>query len=262
MLDRGYSAACRLNYQFYLWKESLQFNVHPSIPIPKHNACIADIGTGTAIWLLDLARELPAAHLDGFDISLAQVPPKQWLPKNVKLRTWNALDEVPNDLAGQHDIVHARLLAIAVDNSDPRPLLHNLIKILKPGGYLQWDELDFSNAHVKTADGSLQSPALEELRKTIYSQGRQDWTVQLAEIAGDEGLLDAKLYRYGDRIELARFNSEQYLLVMDEFATRLATINKEEASKLYRILQDAYKESSQGAALSMPKVVCVARKAS
>ena len=28
MLDRSYSAACYLNYQSHLWKESLYFNMH------------------------------------------------------------------------------------------------------------------------------------------------------------------------------------------------------------------------------------------
>lgn len=171
------------------------------------------------------------------------------------------MDDVPSELVGQYDLVHVRLLVLAVDNSDPRPMLRNLIKMLKPGGYLQWDELDFPGTHVITVDESLQTPALEDLRRTMYSQGRQDWALQLPETSSVEGLHDAKLYHYGDRIELLRANCEQRLLVMDEFASRLAKINKkEEASKLYRILQDAYNETMQGAALVMPRIVCVTKK--
>ena len=96
----------------------------------------------------------------------------------------------------------------------------------------------------------------------MYSEGRQDWTLQLPEISSEEGLQDAKLYRFGNSIELTKANSEQHLLAMEEFAARLAKINKkDEASKLYRIIQEAYKECLQGAALSMPRIVCVARKA-
>lgn len=261
MLDRNYSAACRLNYQYYHWKESLQFNIHPSIPIPKHDARIADVGTGTAIWLLDLARDLPSAQLDGLDISLAQAPPKQWLPKNVNLRTWNAMNDVPSDLVGQYDLVHVRLLVLVVDNSDPRPMLRNLITLLKPGGYLQWDELDFRGTHVITADESVEAPALQDLRNTMYSDGRQDWALQLPEISSAEGLQDAELYRYEDRTELLRANCEQRLLVMDEYASRLVQIGKnEEASRLYRIIHDAYEETMRGAALVVPRIVCVAKK--
>ena len=264
MLDRSYIAACRLNYQFYLWKESLQFNIHPSIPIPTHDASVADIGTGTAMWLLDLAREVPSSvQLDGLDISLAQAPPEKWLPANVMLRTWNALDKVPDDLIGKYDVVHARLICLAVEDSDPRPIMRNLIKMLKPGGYLQWEELDFQGNRVKTVDASLRAPALEEVVKTTHSQGRQDWILQLAETSSNEGLHSAELYRYEDRIELARANCEQHMLTVDEFAARLAKIGKnEEAEKLYRTLQDGYQECLQGAAISTPRLVCVARKPS
>lgn len=37
----------RLNLQFFLWKDTLQFNLHPEIPAPKVNARIADVAMGT-----------------------------------------------------------------------------------------------------------------------------------------------------------------------------------------------------------------------
>ena len=98
-------AASRLNLQHYLWKESLQFNLHPSISIPKE-ARIADAATGTAIWLVDVAREYPTAQLDGFHINTSQAPPKQWLPPDIILETWNIFDDVPEQMNGVYDIVH------------------------------------------------------------------------------------------------------------------------------------------------------------
>ncbi|MCJ1242759.1 hypothetical protein MMC14_010768 [Varicellaria rhodocarpa] len=80
MLNRTYAAAARLNFQYFLWKEYLQFNIHPSIPIPEHDAQICDVATGTAIWPIDVARELPNAKIVGLDISLLQAPHAQWLP--------------------------------------------------------------------------------------------------------------------------------------------------------------------------------------
>lgn len=262
MLDRSYAAASRLNYQYFLWKESLHFHIHPSIPIPDDNAQIADVATGTAIWLMDVARDLPTAQLDGFDINLAQAPLQQWLPPNVKLRDWNVFDEVPHELLGKYDIIHVRLLILVVENSDPRPIIRKLIKMLKPGGYLQWDDLNYPDTCVKAIDPSLPTPALDEFRKLAYSRGRHDWTLQLADIMQEEGLEDAKLYNFEDRIELAKANGEQHLLTMEEFASRLAEVGKiDEAAKLYQLIRDVYKESLQGAALSMPRVVSVARKA-
>jgi SAM-dependent methyltransferase len=262
MLDRNYAAASRLNFQFYLWKESLQFNIHPSIPVPVDNARIADVATGTAIWLIDSARNLPTAQLDGFDINLGQAPLQQWLPSNVTLRHWNIFDDIPQDMLEKYDIVHVRLLILVVENSDPRPIIRKLIKMLKPGGYLQWDDLNYPDTCVKAIDPSLPTPALHEFRKLAYSRGRHDWTLQLADITRDEGLEEAKLYHFEDRIELAKANGEQHLLTMEEFASRLAEVGKvDEAAKLYQLIRDVYKESRAGAALSMPRVVSVARKA-
>lgn len=260
MLDRSHAAASRLNYQFYLWKETLHFNLHPSIPLPKE-AHIADIATGTAIWLIDVARELRSARLDGFDIKLDQAPPPQWLPSNVKLRTWNIFGEVPVEMLGVYDVVHVRLLVLVVEIGDPRPVLRNLIKLLKPGGYLQWDELNYPGTRVKSVDGSFSTPALEELVALNYSQGRNNWTTQLADICVHEGLHDARLSHFEDRIVLAKANNELLLLTMEEFASRLEAVDKKnEAAKVHRLVKEVYGEALQGAAVSMPKVVCVARK--
>ena len=261
LLDRSYAAASRLNFQFYLWKESLHFNIHPSIPIPDDKAQIADVATGTAIWILDTARELPTAQFDGLDISLSQAPAKEWLPSNIQLRAWDIFDNVPNDLLAKYDIIHVRLLVLVVRKSDPRPLLRKFAKMLKPGGYLQWDELNYPDTSVKIANPSIQTPALDELRELVYSRGRNDWTVQLAEIMKEEGFDGATLYHFEDPIALVKANSEQHLLTMEEFAFRLDKINKRtEAMKLYKLIERVHQESLQGAALSKPRVVCVAKR--
>ena len=261
LLDRNYIAASRLNYQFYLWKDSLGFSLHPSIAIPKGQAVIADIATGTAIWLIDVSRALPTAELDGYDIDLGQAPKPPWLPSNLKLREWDIFDEVPSDAVEKYDVVHVRLLVLVVRNSDPREILAKIAKMLKPGGYLQWDDLNYPDTCVKTISKNLDTPALSELRELVYSRGRNDWTLKLAEFASEEGFEDAKLYHFDDKIELAKANGEQHLLTMEEFAARLASVDKKtEAIELQQLLGRVHEESSHGAALSMPRVVCVARK--
>ncbi|KAI1747145.1 hypothetical protein F4782DRAFT_543757 [Xylaria castorea] len=44
---------------------------------------------------------------------------------------------------GTYDVVHARLLVTAMLPSDWEPAVHNLSSLLKPGGFLQWEECDF-----------------------------------------------------------------------------------------------------------------------
>ena len=84
-----------------------------------------------SIWLLDVARDIdPAAKLDGFDVSLDQCPPSQWLPSNLNLHTWNIFEEPPAEYKGVFDVVHIRLITVAIKNNDPRPVLVNLRKLL------------------------------------------------------------------------------------------------------------------------------------
>ncbi|MCJ1453327.1 hypothetical protein MMC28_003674 [Mycoblastus sanguinarius] len=261
MLDRGHAAACRLNLQFYLWKAAMKFNIHPSIPIPK-DAVIADVATGTGMWLIDVSHDLPTARLDGLDIDLTQAPHRQWLPPNIKLRQWNIFDEVPSDLVGKYDILHVRLLLLVIEQGDPRPVIRNFLKMLKPGGYLQWDDLNFLEMCVKKVDPQLQVPALEQLREMVSANGRGDWVLQLPEYATEEGFEDTNLYYFGDGNELARAFNEQHLLTMEEFALSLTKIGKkEEALRFYKIIRDSCQESLKGAGLCIPRVVCVGRKA-
>lgn len=262
MLGRSYAAASRLNFQHYLWKETLHFNLHPSISIPKE-ASIADVATGTAIWLIDVAREYPTARLRGFDIDTSQAPPKQWLPSNIKLETWNIFDHVPEKMIGIYDVVHVRLLVLVVHRNDIKNVIRKLLRMLKPGGYIQWDELDYPGTHVRTSNNSIPTPALHELREMVYSRGRNDWTLRLPEDFAEEGLVDITTHHFQDAPDMARANGEQHLLTMEEFASSLATTDhKGEATEISKLIQDVAHEVSNGAALSMPRVVCVGRKAS
>ena len=136
-------------------------------------------------------------------------------------------------MRGKYDIVHVRLLILVVENSDPRPIIRNLVQMLKPGGYLQWEELNYPDHYVKTINGSLQTPALHEFRKMVYSQGRNDWPLQLDVILNEEKFQKSRLYQFEDNLELAKANGELYLLTLDEFASRLAAAGKtNEASRM------------------------------
>ena len=260
--DRSHAAASRLNLQFYLWKDALKFNIHPSIlPCLSEKAVIADVASGSGMWLIDVSRQLKGAQLDGFDINLRQIPHQKWLPSNVNVRYWDILEDLPEDLVGKYDYVHTRLLLLVVEQKNPRSIIRNLRKMLKPGGYLQWDELDCVNMCVKKVDPNLQAPALDQLREWSWAEGRHDWTVQLPQFFTEEGFHAPKIDYFGDSPELIRAFNEQHLLTVEEFAEGLVKLGKPEAaSKYFRLIQEAYNESVAGAALSVPRITCVAQK--
>lgn len=98
---------------------NLYFRLQGDHVVPAHikthlnhlkNLRIADVGTGTDIFLRSLAEELlSTAHLDGFDPDATKFPNSETLPSNVKLHQGDALVPFPNALLGSYDLVHLRL---------------------------------------------------------------------------------------------------------------------------------------------------------
>ena len=80
--------------------------------------------------MLELAAELPDAQIDGFDISMDQLPSLKGLPSNVSFSHLDALGTIPDNLIGHYDIVHARLLTLALTTGNPGPLFRNLLSML------------------------------------------------------------------------------------------------------------------------------------
>ncbi|KAL5603990.1 hypothetical protein FOVSG1_006740 [Fusarium oxysporum f. sp. vasinfectum] len=149
-LDYGESAAeaNRLTYQhagsLILTKTLLPSSIRSYLSSLTSPLAVADIGTGTGVWLCDLAPELPSdAHLDGYDVDQSKFLSPQDLPPNVKLSFGNILDPFPPELLGKYDLVHVRLLMFALKADQWLPTAANLRTLLKPDGYLMWDETGY-----------------------------------------------------------------------------------------------------------------------
>ncbi|KAI1124964.1 S-adenosyl-L-methionine-dependent methyltransferase [Nemania abortiva] len=150
VLGRGVAQSVRLDAQHLLWKLHMGFVLHPSVPI-KENMKIAELGCGTGIWLLDLAQELPSTvQIHGFDISNKQFPPSFLWPGNVSFSLLDSLDEPPPSLTEQYDVIHVRMWASNLRSKDAGILIQNVRRMLKPGGYLQWEEADLRRQVVQT----------------------------------------------------------------------------------------------------------------
>ncbi|TVY93982.1 N-methyltransferase, partial [Lachnellula willkommii] len=254
-LKRDFSASTRLTAQHYLWKDALKFNLHPSIPAGDKSVRIADVATGNCIWLLDVAREVSeTALLDGFDISLDQCPPSPWLPANIHLHTWNIFEEPPKEFIETFDVVHIRLITVAIKNNDPRPVLANLRKLLKPGGYLQWDEADSVDWTVKSVHSSVATDAVQRLFQQLC--GSHDWKRSMVEILDNNGFKNSQLHRVEYDLTMARFWNDVYMSTWDEFA-KMIVKKPDESSQLSR---EAMEQVRDGSAICCPKLVWVSQK--
>ncbi|KAL9119521.1 MAG: hypothetical protein Q9187_003926 [Circinaria calcarea] len=271
-LDRGYIPATRLNLQHFLWRETFDYNLHPGIPVTQDSVRIADVGTGTGIFLLDLAKRLPpTAHLDGFDISGSQFTPETFLPKNISMQVMDAMSEPPEHLLGKYDIVHLRLLLIVVNNNDPMPILRHCLKLLseclsaevtysgqdltvqklEPGGYLQWDEADLYSQEVIPATDTAST---ENLRK---------WVPDLPDTFRKHGLEDVVVDARPEEWCFQKMFKEQEIILAEEFAGKFLDQKGPPGSgDAYRnLVRSAYAEVEQGSTITKRLQIVVGRKA-
>ncbi|KAI0473997.1 S-adenosyl-L-methionine-dependent methyltransferase [Xylariaceae sp. FL0804] len=102
-------------------------------PTPK----VLDVGTGTGIWLTEMAKRLPAsAEFVGLDFDTSKFPEK--LPPNVRLERADMLAPFPAGLLGRFDVVHARWIVQALKRGAAKSLVENLLTLLRPGGWVVW----------------------------------------------------------------------------------------------------------------------------
>ncbi|KAI0872117.1 S-adenosyl-L-methionine-dependent methyltransferase [Hypoxylon argillaceum] len=136
----------RLDEQHFFTTKTLGFLLHPNIPITSPNLKIADIGSGTGAWLLDIAESLPSTcQLTGFDISSSAFPPSQTWPPNVSFKIQDMYIPFPGSDIGAYDVVAVRFVSSATTRAEWSRAIENLIKLLKPGGWLQWiDSCNFA----------------------------------------------------------------------------------------------------------------------
>ena len=108
----------------------------PSIPLQKTSEWqIADVATGNAGWLLEMAGEYPRTEYTGFDISSAQFPSREALPSNiVGLHELDIYAPIPQQWVEKFDVVHVQLIVAGVRDGDPLPILRNLLRMLSTQG--------------------------------------------------------------------------------------------------------------------------------
>ncbi|KAE8149936.1 hypothetical protein BDV25DRAFT_140320 [Aspergillus avenaceus] len=143
LLSRDSEESKRLNTQHQiLTKIAENTLIHPTIPVAGLRS-IADIGTGTGVWLRHVSESLGEAprkrYYHGFDISAEQFPPEL---DGIDLSVQDITVPFHEEHWNRYDLVHVRLLLAGLAESDYRSAVTNIYNILKPGGYLQWEEVD------------------------------------------------------------------------------------------------------------------------
>lgn len=130
---------------------------------------IADVATGTGVFLLDLAKRVPkTCQLDGFDISASAFPSDAERPTNVSFYIQDAKKPYPSNLRHTYDLVNIRLMVAGLDKDDWVTVASHAISLLKPGGCIQWAEGEFLSATYQyTKPDSKTVPAVDDYKDRV-----------------------------------------------------------------------------------------------
>src|SRR5258707_7815460 len=135
-LPKDLAEVNRLDFQHYIYRNVLRGN----FLVPLHeSAAILDAAAGTGIWGKEVAQQFPQARVVGLD--LENIKENGPIPANYGFVRGNLLERLPfrNDA---FDFVHQRLvLASAVPLERWVDILRELLRVTRPGGWLEFAEV-------------------------------------------------------------------------------------------------------------------------
>ncbi|KAL7917296.1 S-adenosyl-L-methionine-dependent methyltransferase [Trichoderma austrokoningii] len=255
---RDHKSSIRLNYQHMLIRKLCDGQLlHPAVHqgiASRSSVRVADVATGTGLWLTELADALPDAQLHGFDISADQYPPEGWLPKNASMHEQDAFEAFPAEFLGSFDVVNLRFFITLLNGKNIRPLLDNLKSLLKPGGFLQWLDFDPRSAKAIAIDPDMHMPRTESVTRIMRkAQPEVDtWILDNSELLKTAGLDPIAYQRIQLRDYLRPIWNHCHIMGMEELsrrASRSTTGGDEMASSLLRQLQELETEFGLGASI-------------
>ena len=114
--------------------------IHPSIKCTSFHA-VADVATGTGIWLRDVAAssiftnkandKASKTTFVGFDISSRQFPSPNDLAPEIKFVIHDMVEVFPTEYHGMFDLVNVRLVSYALKARDLKSLVFNVSQLLR-----------------------------------------------------------------------------------------------------------------------------------
>ena len=159
LLPKDKEEEYRLNFQHYALLQAI--GSHYVAPISERVRLILDVGTGTGIWPIEMAAIFPQAQVIGVDIDPASFKPDT--PDNCYLRVGNILAGLPFPDAF-FGYTHQRLMTAALTAENWPRAVRELIRVTRPGGWVECVELDDQMQNA--------GPAGQRLQELMTSVGK------------------------------------------------------------------------------------------
>ena len=123
----------RLDFQHYLLRSVLHGDY--VAPVRPDSTAILDVGCGTGRWVIEMARAFPGAQVVGVDID-QPTQSAQSIPLNARFVQANLLKGLP--FANRSfDLVHQRLLGLAIPAAHWPGVVRELVRVTWPGRYVE-----------------------------------------------------------------------------------------------------------------------------
>lgn len=176
----------RLNLQHYLFRHVLKGN-HAS-PLDKDTvSAILDVGSGTGIWGHEIAQEFPHARVIGLDMEPAQALSRSSSamtpPTNYQYVQGNLFQGLPFP-DSSFNFTHQRMLALAVPAKSWPQCLNELVRVTRPGGWIELLEIGATINHAGPASLKLLDWTQRFLLKRGIDAKLMENLAMLAENAG------------------------------------------------------------------------------
>ncbi|KAK6357650.1 hypothetical protein TWF718_001957 [Orbilia javanica] len=132
---------------------------------------IADFATGTGIWLYSIREQLKdsglRSELHGYDLHDNQFPPDD-KREDVEFHTLDILDTAKIKEIGEiYHYLHVRLLTSVLTKEQWKVAIDNCLEILKPGGFLHFEEIPFGELSIEKDGIPASGGVLEKLQASM-----------------------------------------------------------------------------------------------
>ena len=213
-LPKDFAEVNRLDFQHYMLRYALPGNYLAPI-IPQQIQDVLDIGAGTGRWAREVAEQLPHANVIALDRVATNLVSAEMPPPNFVFVEGNLLTGLPFP-DHSFDFVHQRLLYSAIPAQQWPFVLHEIVRVTRPGG---WIEL------VEAATLENRSPIADQLN---------DWVVEACSRRGLDMTIAPHL---GDMLHAAGIPNtatRKITLPIGAYGGRLGTMLEKDILAIYQ----------------------------
>ncbi len=218
LLPKDEEESNRLHFQHHAFFQAI--GNHYVAPLDPAIRTILDVGAGTGIWTVEMARIFPQALVVGIDLDPTLFRDMPSFPANCLLRVGDVLRGLPFP---DHffEYTHQRLLVYAIPAEQWPAVLRELVRVTRVGGLIE----------VVEADPSLQNqgPATQQL--LTYVEG-----VQRARGISPEPI--RQLQTLFEQAGLQHIERQIIPLALGEWGGRVGGLLKRDALSVFQALKE------------------------